>query len=92
MILVCRNFSKPCAEATSLRVLESSGGEAACPACGSPLIRVPVAPRTWPGMGRFLFWLVLVFLATALLAGSGAWIINPRQIRERRELQGKIPD
>ncbi|NCZ96557.1 hypothetical protein EBZ02_05265 [bacterium] len=91
MVLLCRNFRKPCPEAVTLRVLQSSGGEAVCPSCGSPLIRVPMAPKPWPGMGRFLLWFSLIFLATVLVAGSLVWIANPRQLRERTEFQNQLP-
>jgi len=85
--MLCRNFTKPCPAAAGLRVLESTSLEARCPSCGSPLIQVPASPKPWPGLGRFLFWLGLVFTVTFVLVGTLLWFLNPAQLRERRKLQ-----
>lgn len=84
--MLCRNFTKPCPAAAGLRVLESTSLDARCPSCGSALIQVPAPPKPWPGLGRFLFWLGLVFTITFLLASTALWFLNPAQIRDRREL------
>lgn len=87
---LCRNFSAPCPLASSLRVLQAASEEARCPSCGGPLMRVPMAPKPWPGLGRFLFWMVVSFAAVSLVMGPLLYFSGFMEIRKRIILRERI--
>jgi len=88
--MLCRNFTKPCPAAAGLRVLESTSLDARCPSCGSALIQVPAPPKPWPGLGRFLFWLVISFAVVSLVVGPLLYFSGFMEIRKRVILKERI--
>ena len=76
--------------ASSLRVLQATSEDAQCPSCGGPLMRVPMAPKSLPGLGRFLFWMVVSFAAVSLVIGPLLYFSGFMEIRKRVALRERI--
>jgi len=76
--------------ASSLRVLQAASEDARCPACDGPLMRVPMAPKPWLGLGRFLFWMVISFAVVSLVVGPLLYFSGFMEIRKRVILKERI--
>jgi hypothetical protein len=73
-----------------MRVLQVISEEARCPSCGGHLMRVPMAPKPCPGLGRFLFWLIISFLAVSLIVGPLMYFSGFLGVRKRMLIRERI--
>lgn len=53
-------------------------------------MRVPMAPKPWLGLGRFLFWMLVSFAAVSLVIGPLLYFSGFMEIRKRVILKERI--
>ena len=53
-------------------------------------MKVPMVPKPWPGLGRFLFWMLVSFAAVTLVVGPLLYFSDFLEIRKRMLIRERI--